>query len=132
MHDNGKFTCDHIIVRFTFFVSFLASKTKTQDYATFRGWGSRRIDGNTPAAERQRYIDDFNQSTKNIRKGDAEKGGVSAEGKSSKEAETVQGKGDGREEDAKPGGNDAETGSGGGLSDIFLFFLSTKAGGQAR
>lgn len=97
-----------------------------QDYASFRGWSNRRIDGNTPATDRQRYIDEFNQSASG--KGDTQ----------AKDEDQNEGQNEDQDEDDVPkggegGGDDVETERSIKKQDmIFLFFLSTKAGGQVR
>lgn len=99
-----------------------------QDYAAFREWGSRRIDGNTPAADRQRYIDDFNSSHK-----PDEIGSEDPEDRKKISKQGTEGKKDRNAEESKTSAVDEKD----GLKDekhqqIFLFFLSTKAGGQVR
>lgn len=86
---------------------------RLQDYAVFRGWGSRRIDGNTLAQDRQRYIDDFNRSAR-----DGERWRNRAKQK--------EGGSNGRAEEEAEDPDEAEFKK----KQIFLFFLSTKAGGQ--
>lgn len=88
-----------------------------QDYASFRGWSNRRIDGNTPATDRQRYIDEFNQSARG-------EGETKPKDQDQDKDEALKG---------SEGGDGVDMEKSATKEDmIFLFFLSTKAGGQVR